>query len=122
MLRAEPLHPVVAGVLVGASAVMVVADRLPDGARAAVVVPYLLLAPGYALLPSFGREHRLLHALLALSLGVALATGIATAMSEVGWWRVGFGVGATLVLVVVAVLVRTWHDRVWVARVLGGAR
>ncbi len=122
MLRADPLHPAVAAALLAASAVVGVADRLPVSLRAAVVVGYLLLAPGYAWLPSFGKEHRLLHFLLVLSLGLALAVGTATTMAETGWWRPDAGVGATWVLVVTAVLWRSWRNRTAVVRVVGGAR
>ena len=122
MLRADPLHPVLAAALLGASAVMGLTDHLPAGLRGAVVVGYLLLAPGYALLPSFGREHRLLHALLALSLGVSLAVFISTSMSMLGWWRVDVGVAATELLVVSSVLWRTWRNKAAVAHLVGGVR
>lgn len=115
MLRAERLHPAPAAALLIASALMCFADDMSSGPRAALVVGYLLLAPGYAVLPFFGREHWLLHALLALSVGVALAVGIATAMSETGWWRVQVGVSATWVLVVGAVVWRSWRNRSAVA-------
>ncbi len=98
---------------------MCVADALAPGPRSALVVGYLLLAPGYALLPFFGREHWLLHGLLALSLGVALSVGIATAMSETGWWRVEVGVSATWLLVVLTVVWRTWRNRAAVVHLVG---
>jgi hypothetical protein len=122
VLRADPLHPALAVALLLASAGMVVADHLPAGVGGALVVAYLLLAPGYALLPFFGRQHWLLHALLVLSLGVALAVGIATAMSETGWWRVEVGVAATWLLVVVTVLWRGWRNKRAVVRLLVGVR
>lgn len=122
MLRADPLHPAVGAALLGATALMVVSESLPGVLRAPLVVGYLLLAPGYALLPFFGREHWLLHALLVLSTGTALATLAATAMTETGWWHVGMAVGVTELLVVTAVLARTWHNRRAVVRLVGGVR
>lgn len=120
MLRAERLHPALAALLLAASALLGFADLLPTAPRVAFVLCYLLLAPGYALLPFFGEEHWLLHALLALSMGVALAVGIATAMSETGWWRVEVGVAATGVIVVGAVAWRTWRNRAALAHLVGG--
>ena len=122
MLRAEPLHPALAAVLLLASALMGLADEMSTAPRAVLVVGYLLLAPGYALLPFFGGEHWLLHALLVLSLGVALAVGISTAMSETGWWRVEFGVRATGLLVLGAVAWRTWRNRDALVSLVGGSR
>jgi hypothetical protein len=101
---------------------MGVSESLPTALRAPLVVGYLVLAPGYALLPFFGREHWLLHALLVISLGAALATLVATTMSEVGWWHVEVAVGATELLVLVAVVLRTWHNRAAVVRIVGGVR
>lgn len=120
MLRADRLHPALAAVLLAATAVMGLADLLPGALRVTFVVVYLLLAPGYALLPFFGEEHWVLHALLALSLGVALAVGISTAMAETGWWRVEVGVAATALIVVAAVGWRTWRNRAALAHLVGG--
>lgn len=121
-LHSEPISPVLAGVLVTSSALMIWADHVPEQLRVLLVVPYLLLAPGYAALPFFGPEHRLFHGLLALSLGIALAIGVSTAMSETGWWHVEVAVTGTVVLVVSCVLYRLWRDRVFVAAGVGGAR
>ena len=122
MLRADPLHPALAAALLGASVVMAVTDRLPDGLRAALVVGYLVLAPGYALLPFFGWEHWLLHALLALSLSISLAVLVATSMSVAGWWQVAPAVAATELLVVSTVICRTWRNKAEVIRLVVGAR
>ena len=121
-LRSEPLHPLLALVLLGGSAAVLWAHELPEVARAVLVVSYLLTAPGLAIVPFLGREHWLLHALLVLSLSVAIATLLATAMSEVGWWRVDFALDATVVLVVLTVLWRSWRDRDPHRSSLGGAR
>ncbi len=121
-LRSEPLHPLLALVLLGGSAAVLWAQELPEVARAVLVVSYLLAAPGLAVVPFLGREHWLLHALLVLALSVAVATGLATAMSEWGWWHVDLAVDATVVLVVVSVLWRWWRDRAAHPSALGGAR
>lgn len=118
-LRTEPIHPAVAAVLLVASALMCWSGELPAVPRTALVVGYLLLAPGYALLPFFGRGHLLLHALLCLSLGVALAIGVSTAMSVSGWWHVEAAVSATWLLVVASVCWRVWRNRGAVVRLTG---
>ena len=122
MLRADPLHPAVGAALLGATALMGLSETLPAALRGPLVVGYLLLAPGYALLPFFGRQYWLLHTLLVISFGASLATLIATAMSETGWWHVKVGVGATELLVVAAVVFRAWHNREAVTRIVGGVR
>lgn len=122
MLRADPLHPVLGFVLLGATGLMSQSETLPAALRGPLVVAYLLLAPGYALLPFFGRQHWLLHTLLVISTGAAVATLAATAMSELGWWHVGVAVGATELLVVAAVVIRVWHDRDALVRPVGGPR
>jgi uncharacterized membrane protein len=122
VLRADPLHPAVGAALLGATALTVVSESLPTVLRGPLVVGYLLLAPGYAFLPSFGRQHWLLHALLVLSFGASVATLVATAMAETGWWHVDAAVGTTQLLVVAAVAWRTWHNREAVARLVGGVR
>jgi hypothetical protein len=122
VLRTDPLNPVAGAALLVATAVMAVSEILPAALRGPLVVGYLLLAPGYAVLPFFGKEHWLLHALLVLSSGAALATLVATTMSEIGWWHVGVGVAATELLVVTAVLVRSWRNRTAVVRLVGGVR
>jgi hypothetical protein len=101
---------------------MGLSETMPPALRGPLVVGYLLLAPGYAILPFFGREHWLLHTLLVISFGAAVATLVATAMAETGWWHVGAGVAATELLVVAAVVWRTWHNREAVARLVGGFR
>lgn len=121
-LRSEPLHPFLALLLLSASAAVLWAHELPEVGRAVLVVSYLLAAPGLAMVPFLGREYWLLHALLVLSLSVAIATGLATAMSVAGWWQVDLAVDGTVVLVVGTVLGRTWHDRAGRTSVLGGAR
>lgn len=118
-LRTEPIHPAVAAMLLAASALMCWAGQLPPTPRAVLVVSYLLLAPGYAVLPFFGREFLLFHALLSLSLGIALAIGLSTAMSVNGWWHVEAAVVATWVLVVAAVTWRLWRNRSAVVRLAG---
>jgi hypothetical protein len=122
VLRADPLHPVVGATLLAATALMGLSETMPAAVRGPLVVGYLLLAPGYALLPFFGRQHWLLHTLLVISLGAAVATLVATAMAETGWWHVEAGVAATELLVVAAVGWRTWHNREAVARLVGGVR
>lgn len=121
-LRSEPLHPLLALGLLGASAVVLWAHELPEVARAVLVVSYLLTAPGLAIVPFLGRRHWLLHVLLVLSLSVSIATGLATAMSEAGWWHVDVALDATVVLVVVSVLWRSWRDRAGQPTAVGGAR
>jgi hypothetical protein len=101
---------------------MGLSETLPAALRGPLVVGYLLLAPGYALLPFFGRQHWLLHTLLVITFGASLATLIATAMAETAWWHVDAGVAATELLVVGAVVARSWHNREAVARVIGGLR
>jgi len=110
-LRGQPLRPVVVGGLLLATVGMLWNEQIPGPARPAYVVVYLLLAPGYAFLPELGREHRLLHFLLALSVGLTLAIGLSTAMSEAGFWHVEAAVGLTMTLVMGAVAVRLWRDR-----------
>lgn len=122
MLRADPLHPVLGVVLLAATVLMSLSETLPAALRGPLVVGYLLLAPGYALLPFFGRQHWLLHTLLVISLGAAVATLVATIMSATGWWRVGVAVRATELLVVAAVVVRAWHNRDAVGHLVGGPR
>jgi hypothetical protein len=121
-MRAEPLHPGLAAVLLTASALMCVADHLPPSARAALVVGYLLLAPGCAVLPFPGRRHWLLHALLVVSFGTALAVGLATLMAVAGRWHVEAAVSLTWVLVVAAVGWRTWRNRSALVLLAGGIR
>ena len=56
MLRADPLHPAVGATLLAATALMGLSETMPAAVRGPLVVGYLLLAPGYALLPFFGRK------------------------------------------------------------------
>ena len=93
---------------------MGVSESLPPALRAPLVVGYML--------PFFGRQYWLLHTLLVISLGAALATLVATTMSEIGWWHVEVAIGATELLVIVAVVLRTWHNRAAVVRMVGGVR
>lgn len=110
-LRSEPLHPVVALLLLTTSAAVLGAHQLPEVPQAALVVSYLLIAPGLAVVPFLGRAHWIFHGLLVLSLSVAIATLLATAMSMAGWWHVGLAVDATVALVVLTVLWRLWRGR-----------
>ena len=120
-LRTEPIHPAVAATLLVASALMCWAAQMPSGARSALVIGYLLLAPGYAVLPSFGSRYLMLHGLLSLCIGIALAVGLSTAMSVAGWWHVDLAVAATWLLVVVSVSWRVWRNRGAVIRLTGRA-
>lgn len=114
-LRSEPLQPLLALLLLATSAAVLWANELPQVPRAVLVVIYLLTAPGLAIVPFFGRDHWIFHVLLVLSLSVAIATLLATAMSLAGWWRVDLAVDATVALVVLTVLWRSWRDRSAVA-------
>lgn len=98
-------------VLLVASFVMLEWQQMPSPVRPVYVVAYLLVAPGYALLPSFPRGHRLLRFLLGLAVGLALATGLSTLMSEAGVWRVADAVRLTVGLVVVSLVARAWPRR-----------
>lgn len=118
-LRTEPIHPAVAAVLLVASALMCWAGQMPSEPRTALVVGYLLLAPGYAVLPFFGSRFLVFHGLLSLCVGIALAIGLSTAMSVAGWWHVDVAVAATWVFVVACVLWRVWRNRGAVVRLTG---
>ena len=110
-LRARPMNPVLFGTLMVASAAVAFSAHLPDDARAGLVAGYLLLAPGYAVLPFLGRDHRVLHTMLALGIGVSFAILLSTAMSETGWWHPTAGVWLTVAVVVLVSVARIWHDR-----------
>lgn len=119
----RPIHPGLAAVLTGSSALVLAGPAVPAPVRAPLVVLYLLLAPGYAVLPSWGRGSRVLHFLLAVTLGSTLAVALGTVMSENGWWRVDVAVTVTVALVVVTTLGRVWRDRAALAAMFaGGAR
>jgi hypothetical protein len=105
----RPLPSVGQGVLLLASFGMLWWQELPSPVRPVYVVAYLLVAPGYALLPSLGRGHRLFQFLLAVAVGATLAIGLSTVMSETGIWRVDTAIWVTITLVVVSVLARMWH-------------
>ena len=120
-LRTEPIHPAVAAALLVASALMCWSAEMPSGARTALVVSYLLLAPGYAVLPFFGSRYLMFHGLLSLCIGIALAVGLSTAMSVAGWWHVEYAVATTWLLVVVSVSWRVWRNRGVVIRLPGRA-
>ena len=110
-LRSQPLRPVLACLLLAWSGMVLWSYVLPEVVRPVVLVTYLLLAPGLAIVPSFGRPHWLFHLLLVLSLSVALATAVSTAMGVAGWWRVDVAVSATVALVTSVVTWRFWRDR-----------
>jgi hypothetical protein len=117
--RSAPIDPGLAAGLLLASAAVLWSAPLPDALRVPLVAGYLLLAPGYALVPFFGTEHWLLHGLLALSFSAALAIGLANTMAEAAWWRPELALRATVLAVTVVVLVRMWRDRA-ALRVLTG--
>ena len=107
--RLRPLPSVGQGVLLVASFGMLWWHVLPSPVRPVFVVAYLLVAPGYALLPPLGRGHRLFQFLLAVAVGATLAIGLSTVMSETGIWHADTAIWVTITVVVVSVLARVWH-------------
>jgi hypothetical protein len=86
--------------LVGSAAVVVVSAVAPPH-RAWVVIPYLLLAPGCALVPLLRLHDPLMEAALVIAVGVVLLTAVALAMVWSGVWS-GWVVAASAVAATVA--------------------
>jgi hypothetical protein len=76
---------------------------LPD-IRAWIVIPYLLLAPGLALVPLLRLQDVLLEAALVPAIGIVSITFTAMAMVWSGIWNGVVGVLPAVLLTVIGVL------------------
>jgi hypothetical protein len=85
-----------------------VATLLPlgDPVRPLLVVSFLLVGPGLALVRLLGLDDLLATAVLAVATSVTAGTLLAQAMVYAGWWSPGLGLGVMLAVTLLAVAAR----------------